>query len=548
MNTNVFKPVQIFDFEEKAVTRIFGITRSPYWGVVDRYDVETNGVKSCYIMLHFDSDKLAELHKREDIPTEEKQSILSLRGVILDVSEKDNEKIICSSIGYTPDVILPSGCETISSLVDTHNNSQDSFLNNDAVTIYPAYEGTLIRAWKYNGQVFFSTNKKINPVNSNWGKSEKFLALYQKFGGPEAEMLFDTNQNSSSVVYYFMICDKSLLFSSKMDIGDGFLVFLGKTSQQEVMFWNQDKLVNVESDEEDLGYPTGDKTNRCIYSPPSLTMEKANLVINYGPCYYAKDRIDTNKHSFLRTGEPVMMVKKDSEGNLLSTCRVIPDAYYQKCKILDQNPNTLNRVFIINDITNQGGEKYSELFPVVGAPTKEEFKECKSILTATNLFTYPTAFNKVTEVQLLGNTDEAKDLRFRNALMCVILSVPAHLQQDVCDYYQSLEDRKTKILNYLTNNYNHLENIFVLNKMKVKDSEILNKIMWFKDNKNTSACLAVERLITNSSRGTPEQRRTHKNKLPANIKLHNLEKLVDKEFGLRSYQLSQAIINSEKIH
>jgi len=241
------------------------------------------------------------------------------------------------------------------------------------------------------------------------------------------------------------------------------------------------------------------------------------------------------------------MIKRDSQGNPLSMCRIVPDAYYQKTKILDQNPNFLNRSFIINDITHEGKKEYKELFPVVGAPTLEEFKECKTILSDVNLFTYPSHFTRVTKEQLEGDSEEAKDLRFRNALICMILSVPTHAQQEACDFYQNYQERKDKIYNFISSNYSHLQDIFVNHKISVKESPLLGKVMWYKD-KVTPACMAVERLVVTSSNGTKEQKVKYNNKaLPNVVSLNNLKKLVNKEYGIRSYQLSQAIINSEKV-
>jgi len=356
MNTNIFKTVQMFLSDEKAIQRIYGITRSLYWGIVDRYEEEKDGKKCTFIMLHYNSDLIYDLSQSDEFTTKEKHTIFNLRGVILDVTEENQEKVVSLSFGYTPDIPLLTDEDTIpEELYDTNHNQQSSFLKEDKVTLHPAYEGTVIRAWKYNNKVFFSTHKKINPVNSSFGKSEKFLNLYEKLGGPVGDMLFDVQNESSNLVHFFMICDKNLLFTSKINVGDGFLVYLGKKTINaeidEESFWKSSlSSVKVDVSDEDLGYPTGDKNNRNIYTPPSLTKEEANLVLKYGPCFYGKSRIDSNKHSFLKTGEPVVMIKRDLQGNPISMCRIVPDAYYQKTKILDQNPNFLNRSFIISDI------------------------------------------------------------------------------------------------------------------------------------------------------------------------------------------------------
>ena len=227
-------------------------------------------------------------------------------------------------------------------------------------------------------------------------------------------------------------------------------------------------------------------------------------------------------------------------------CRIVPDAYYQKTKILDQNPNFLNRSFIINDITHEGKKEYKELFPVVGAPTLEEFKECKTILSDVNLFTYPSHFTRVTKEQLEGDSEEAKDLRFRNALMIYILCLPLHLQQDACDFYAKIQERKELIYKFITNNWKVLFEVFVLKTVTPMNTELLRNRWYDKNAIMAKPTIALERLVTTAAKGKPQQQITFNKHLPNSVIFTNLRKLLLEESGLRTYQLSQAIINFTK--
>jgi len=111
------------------------------------------------------------------------------RGVVVDI---ENGVVVCDSFGFTPVVSLD--------LLKTLPNSEDisvvdEFINRHIFTaghytVTPAYEGVVIRAFKHESVVYFSTHKRLDCSRSRWGSSDYFLDIYKRLGGPQAEDLF----------------------------------------------------------------------------------------------------------------------------------------------------------------------------------------------------------------------------------------------------------------------------------------------------------------------------------------------------------------------
>jgi hypothetical protein len=530
--------------EKEAIRKALGLVYSPsFFGIVDRVDN--------LIMIHYNKENVYNLYE-EDVDPSVIVKILKLRGVIID-SEK--AQVVSVSFGYTPDAnydYLPED-----NMRDTNNNDISFLLDEDSTLYYPSLEGTMIRAWKYEGKVYFSTHKKINPVNSSFGSSPRFLDLYKTLNGPTGDELFNPEISSSNITHCFMMCHKSLLVISKIEVGDGFLMYLGKLNNQNPdtvqgdidisSYWGSNAF-QVEVNDDNLGYPSGDKDNAQLFVPTLLTKNQVNQVLSYGPCFFAKERVDAaaNQLSVLKTGEPVIAIKRNNYQNILSMCRIVPQCYTDKILVTDQNPITFNRACVINDITYLGDNEYNSLFPFLATPTNEQFLELKNLLGISNIFSPPSSFINNNPSQLKGNTDEAKDLRFRNALMIYILCLPLHLQQDACDFYAKIQERKELIYKFITNNWKVLFEVFVLKTVTPMNTELLRNRWYDKNAIMAKPTIALERLVTTAAKGTPQQQITFNKHLPNSVIFTNLRKLLLEESGLRTYQLSQAIINFTK--
>ena len=87
-----------------------------------------------------------------------------------------------------------------------------------------------------------------------------------------------------------MMCHSSLLMVSKIDLGKGFVLYLGPLSinpevvEESDISFGARKVVTTD---QNLGYPKN-TTDMGIWLPNTLTKEQANQVLSYGPLYVAQ--------------------------------------------------------------------------------------------------------------------------------------------------------------------------------------------------------------------------------------------------------------------
>lgn len=527
--------LQPSELEKAAIKAVYGLQYNiAEFGIIDRLEHSTG----TYIMLNYNSDNLSR----------ENSKVLSLRGVILHV---ENQVVVCASYGYTPDVISNT-MNVGSNIQDSLGNNVESYFNDPDVTYTPALEGTVVRYWLYKGSMFISTNRKIWPVNSKFGKSLAFLELLRILDGPSKEDLFGNEFLSSYITHCFMICHPDLTVTSKNNTGDGFLVYLGPlvNPRNGVLDPNIDDstryrafVQQIQPDENSLGYPDGQDK---MYIPSTLNKREANEVLTYGPCFFAKKSIDAVRLSInpnLATGEPVLAIKRDSNGRIASMVRIVPSSFLKRINITKQDPVPLHRVSEIFDESRGYTDTYRETFPALCAPTMSQFSELKILFETMNIYGPLPGWPLVSEFQLANGTH---DLRFRNALFWYILSLPIEKQAEACDYYASFENRKEIIYNYIMNNLPTLIKIFVTKELPARKENLAG--YWWDANGNAKpATKNLSRLVVTAARGNPSQAHKAGNAVLSREMIEsNLKNLLENEHGATRYQLSQAITNSTK--
>ena len=342
MTTFIFAFITPTEREKRIIEQTLGLPCGPStFGIVDRLDN--------LIMLHYNTEKISELTRELDPETLIK--ILKIRGLVMD---SNTGRIVCNSFGYTPDAIYDS--LPTDTLKDVNGNDLSYMLSEETTEYSPALEGTMLRAWKYNNKVYFSTHRKINPIRSSFGNSKWFHEIYSYLEGPNGDALFNPNFSSSNITHCFLMCTKSLLIVSKINTGDGFITYLGPLVNDDNVndnntdmgsYWTG-QVFELETNNTNIVYPKGDAKDRFIWVPTKLNKNQVNHVLSYGPFALDehKNKIDhaASLLSVLRTGEPVMAIKKNVDTKkIISMCRIVPNCYLQKLEITDKNPNIFNR-------------------------------------------------------------------------------------------------------------------------------------------------------------------------------------------------------------
>jgi len=260
------------------------------------------------------------------------------RGIVVDLEAKT---VVCDSFGFTPTAPL-DGLMTLPeshdiSIVDEYINRHIFSHGNFSIT--PAYEGVIIRVFKHNNVVYFSTHKKLDCSRSKWGRSDRFLDMYKRLGGLSGEALFPEDVATSPWCYNFLLVDAALLIATKQDIGDGFIVDLGAKRMWE---YENCPYGDVKQHASPTAIDALEATLRFqgrdipfFVRPCHLSLEQANEFLRFG---YSEDR-DTSY------GESVILYQYDKNGKVCDSVRVQSTAYHQRSRLRGDNPNIRHRFY-----------------------------------------------------------------------------------------------------------------------------------------------------------------------------------------------------------
>lgn len=169
-----------------------------------------------------------------------------VRGSIVDLK---TGAIVASSYGYTatlpcnspleekfaPDA--PKGILVMDTEIHKYLNSYETApeetvkvglgireFDRQNIKLMLGYEGTMVRIFKWNDRVFFSTHKRIDALESNWGGRMRFSQLWEKLNGPDIRTFFG-NELYSPYCYIFLIVDNEVRLASSTR--DNRIVFIG---------------------------------------------------------------------------------------------------------------------------------------------------------------------------------------------------------------------------------------------------------------------------------------------------------------------------------
>ena len=570
------------DLPESGGDRI----RSKYWTIIDNM--------GSLRLIHYKTDMIDAILKDEKFSVSERNALLSLRGVIVDIEE---DRVCARSFGYTPTVVadeLPAKLQ--------YGNRADPSMSIDVSTasfqLY--FDGTVLRRWKHKGKCYTSTHKKIDAEKSHFGQSEYFPTIYANLGGPDDDVLFGKEDYSNNC-YMFLISDKALLGSSKADVGEGWLFLLqvlplvdvpaeGKrqSNVEWTPHWNPriTKVAYVDDTGKDIApipLPTslaGASKEPVIYTPtlfgnphdgasPGRGLRIANMILRKGYSPLSDDDIKAMQPQ-IRPGESLICTYDYGRKMI----KVASSSYKWRTLINDAGNNPLYRYFQAADLAALEGSKsqpfalkddgkaytYHELFPYVGSPTIAEFNELgDEIVRDGPIWRAPEWARHHKERDLdvapMDRSFHPRDLRLRNMALCFTLAAPVHRQVEVTGsnvgsnpgYYATLVGRRSDVINYLSRRLNDLERMLSLR------AGIGHRLMdqpGFGDQKSLSnAGRAVSRLVTQARKHAEVQTRsgpvinprTGKKLNIHELTLENLANLIRKEHGGSLYALYNAI-------
>ena len=231
---------------KESVSNFIGIPSDSSWGI---YDIDT-------------TNKLVLFHYAAEFPKVYiqtgagliKNPVKNIRGLIFDMRNPNMPILVARSQGYISNVTLPKMKENTTddfilntiSVTDSQvgkvselpvlklqeldfrmNNKENLVFNVQHYQVRMSFEGSIIRVFKHNGVIYWSSHRKINARGATWGDSANFEQIYKECGGPDIETLFDKDKKYSPFCYTFQICHPSLYISTKIRNPKPFVAFVG---------------------------------------------------------------------------------------------------------------------------------------------------------------------------------------------------------------------------------------------------------------------------------------------------------------------------------
>lgn len=257
-----------------------------YWDIVDYYPSQSAPE---LVLAHYNDGY--EPHNRQHAP------LRQVRGIIVDIKSK---AIVADSYGYTQNLPcygalqvvsgpeMPEGSIELQTELATYMNDFERApeetpkinygtraFDSSRTKLFLGYEGAMARIFKWKGQEFFSTHRKINAIRSNWGGRTSFYELYEKLGGPALDSLFG-EEAYSPYCYMFLIVDDAIRIASSTR--DNRVIFIGVKKvwdPQNHPEWNGNFELRVpEPGAEPNVFST--ELNRALTIQPSISPEMAN--------------------------------------------------------------------------------------------------------------------------------------------------------------------------------------------------------------------------------------------------------------------------------
>lgn len=427
---------------KKQIAEILGIELSNQWEITDGHPDEG------LYLVHYTSE--SDLNQYGHI-----------RGLVVDVEAKT---VVCRSYGFTPTAIqdeLKVEVDGKYHIPDIYGN--EHVVDPSRVQIKMGFEGTIMRVFKHNGNVYHSTHRRLTTTRSRWGNSIPFEEMYHQLNGPKDEELFNPASDYSPYCHLFLMVHPDVLNVTKDQIGSGYLVYLGpkqmwsvdldtcpykqltETGEPMGLNWGEDRRPNGGWIDDTLYLPqTLPEDNRGspgTISPLNLNLEEANYHLRYG--FYEKPEIEPIDQR-IGTGEFVMLYKMNEAGQIEGLLKVESPAYQWRLEMRDNDPNLKHRFYqlvngsYINTDTAEGMAFYRSRYPILH---RHDYVDILSHLEREGPFiSWPG--QDVTEIK---NRDD----RMYNIWMCYIISVPIHRQMEVALMYQELQRDRMDVIKWL---------------------------------------------------------------------------------------------------
>ena len=330
---DTFNGKNVKEILTRIVSKYFPACPS-YWDVIDYRVFTDNSGKNFEMAMIYFTD-VAPKAVRE-----------TMKGLIFDV---ENEYFVLENSGEIPVTCLSSieMNETVPIIPCTSLNLKlgyaidSSFILSQDDAIVRGFEGVVVRAFRYRGVSFLSSNKSLSVENSKYsiygGHTLTFSEMYKEAGGLTEDQLFDTSKPYSATSYTFNISHPLLFVSTKQIVDSPFIVNLGITPLSSIP-GKEEETSEFCFDFSGCEIFQNNISGPGVKSMTLLSVEQANhfLLHGYHDGLFEKPKKSVDYLSMF--GESILIMRGDSQ-----IIRVNSPSYQLRANFRGDTPNMLCR-------------------------------------------------------------------------------------------------------------------------------------------------------------------------------------------------------------
>lgn len=291
--------------------------------------------------------------------------------------------------------------------------------------ITPCYEGAVIKVWlDKEGVPHFSNTKRIDCRTSFWGnKEDKFETLFMENGG-HSFMESITPETSGTLTHHFMLMNKNLVITSRIDMRDNetIVIYLGSVDLggNILEISNIDpKIYHYHMDRTDV-LPSKEELSGRILIPTVITLEDASIILTNG---FDRNTYEEKEipHAIFK-GESVVIKLGSSE-----LIKVVPQNYEMRKQIAGNTPNIKSQLYNLLEMAKDQ-HSYSDNFHLLGCLRGDELETILTQDSADSSFIINAFINKEKRFDINSIQDRMSNILTNCILFCPLGKVNTFIE------------------------------------------------------------------------------------------------------------------------
>lgn len=303
-----FKIVKLSNSEYNTIYKVLNLSPLAFNSnnLIACIDKEVIGTHT-YALIHYNPNKITEIMK-----SPYSNDILKIRGYIINLTMK---KIVCKSYSYPEEIIS----DELPKYIPNHPESEGN------VQWTKFYNGVLIRLWKDQDKVMFSTHKKINALNSYF--DEKDNKFYNFFINNQSVFTLDNFPCIQNEVHLFLVTDNKLLVEARYESCSNSVIYLESFSLKQNASEKDSENVTMKM-KTIIEHENETALKKILFQYP-VDYDEANEWFQYGPVKTSY----SDEYQRFQSGEKIIMTYNGKK----YTC--IPNSLIERRNIIDGNCN-----------------------------------------------------------------------------------------------------------------------------------------------------------------------------------------------------------------